>query len=109
MNDSGTSNLSSICEHGGLARSCEICERDTYIDELQQEAGRLRATLQGVRRNLLADGVHRPTSLQIAQARAFVDMALRGESEIPPLHVVGECICPACGIRHGNAIADGGF
>lgn len=53
----------------------------------KDEIERLRAALQGVRRNLL-DG-ELPDRLAINQARAFVDMALRGESETIP-NVSGE-------------------
>jgi hypothetical protein len=38
---------SSVCEHGHLARSCEICERDAEIVRLRAQVARLEA-----------DGIH---------------------------------------------------
>ena len=34
--------MSDVCKHGSLARSCEICERDKVIDRLRAEVERLQ-------------------------------------------------------------------
>lgn len=63
---------------------------------LENVEARLRAALT----EILEFDPH-PTAKDVARKALGI--------EIPPLHVVGECVCPACGIRHGNATADGGF
>ena len=37
------------CEHGHLARSCEICEQNDYMDELQQQVSQQRDTIAHLR------------------------------------------------------------
>lgn len=36
------------CQHGSLARSCEICQRDKEIDELRAKLARYKGALRTI-------------------------------------------------------------
>ena len=59
------------CIHGQLARSCEICERDQRIAELEAEVERLRHEVDSTRGLWCIDRDPRDVGIGWIRANAF--------------------------------------
>lgn len=71
-----------ICEHGKLRRSCEVCERDARIAELEAECERLRGFLTQIRRYAVEHDDHEGVSdhmMEITEAALASGTGLASE------------------------------
>jgi hypothetical protein len=78
------------CQHGQLARSCEICERDAELAEVKAERDRLRVECEAWRSWNLEHGHDRAYTIHLDDGPLDFDTiddavdALMAEQEVKP-------------------------